>query len=66
LPKGFSGKLQHLTAEQAGASARQARVENLLITHLWPNVDAERSRADASDAFGRASSVAAMHGTYIA
>ncbi len=33
-------------------SARAARVHHLVITHLQPGVDPDRSRSDASAAFG--------------
>jgi ribonuclease BN (tRNA processing enzyme) len=66
LPRGFRGQLQHLTAEQAGASARDARVERLVITHLWPTNDAAQSQGDAAAAFGHDVIVAATNETYLA
>lgn len=57
-------KVQHLTAAQAGASARAAKVRHLVITHLQPGVDADRSRSDASAAFGLPVDVAAVGQRY--
>ena len=53
-------QVQHLTAGQAGVSARAAGVRHLVITHLQPGVDPERSRSDASEAFGLPVDVAAV------
>jgi ribonuclease BN (tRNA processing enzyme) len=66
LPPGFGGGLQHLTAEQAGTSAREARVDKLVITHLWPTVDAAQSQRDAAAAFGHDVVVATTNETYLA
>ncbi|MHB1854727.1 MAG: MBL fold metallo-hydrolase [Acidimicrobiales bacterium] len=46
------GTLQHLSARQAGVSARAAGAGRLVITHLQPGVDPERARAEAEAAFG--------------
>jgi ribonuclease BN (tRNA processing enzyme) len=46
------GTLQHLSARQAGATARAAAAGRLVLTHLWPSVEPERSRAEASGAYG--------------
>jgi ribonuclease BN (tRNA processing enzyme) len=54
------GRVQHLTARQAGADARAAGARQLLLTHLQPGLDAERSRADATEAFGAPVAVAAI------
>ncbi|MEX2660040.1 MAG: MBL fold metallo-hydrolase [Acidimicrobiales bacterium] len=55
-----AGKVQHLTAAQAGADARSAGARELVLTHLQPGVDADRSRADATEAFGAPVGVAAI------
>jgi ribonuclease BN (tRNA processing enzyme) len=54
------GRAQHLTAAQAGADARAASVRRLVLTHLQPGVEADRSRADAAEAFGAPVDVAAI------
>jgi ribonuclease BN (tRNA processing enzyme) len=43
----------HLTATGAGEVARDADVETLLLTHIWPANDRDRTRDEAHDAFGR-------------
>jgi ribonuclease BN (tRNA processing enzyme) len=52
LPTRSEGALKHLSARQAGASGRAAAVERLVLTHLWPTLDRERSRAEGSEGFG--------------
>lgn len=44
---------QHLTAGEAGEIGRQAGVERLVLTHLWPGLDPQRSVAEAEEAYGR-------------
>jgi ribonuclease BN (tRNA processing enzyme) len=46
------GSLQHLSGRQAGAMARAAGVQRLIITHRWPTVSADAVRAEAAEAFG--------------
>lgn len=46
------GTLQHMSARQAGRSARDAGVDRLVITHLQPVIDRQRAAHEASDAFG--------------
>ncbi|MCU1449104.1 MAG: metal-dependent hydrolase, beta-lactamase superfamily [Acidimicrobiales bacterium] len=58
------GVAQHLSARQAGESARAAGTGRLLLTHLWPTVDPEQSRAEASDAYGDPVQTAATNETY--
>ncbi|MBW3581123.1 MAG: MBL fold metallo-hydrolase [Actinobacteria bacterium] len=57
-------RVQHLTAAQAGTSARAAGARRLVITHLQPGVDPDRSRDDASAAFGLPVDLAADHARY--
>ena len=45
--------IQHLTAAEAGQIARDHVVEKLMITHIWPFLDPERSVAEAEAAFGK-------------
>lgn len=64
LPAGKEGKLAHLTARQAGAMARAAGVGQLVLTHLWPTLDAEQSMAEAAAAFGQPVEVAHVGATF--
>lgn len=54
IPAEQEGTMQHLSAREAGASARAAGAGRLVLTHLWASVDPERARAEASAAFGGA------------
>jgi ribonuclease BN (tRNA processing enzyme) len=47
-----AGSLPHLTAAEAGASAKEAGVRRLVLTHLQPGVDREQARVLGSEAFG--------------
>jgi ribonuclease BN (tRNA processing enzyme) len=51
----------HLSARQAGESAREAQAKRLILTHLWPTLDPLVSVQEGSDAFGAAVTLAAPH-----
>ena len=42
----------HLSAHEAGLAARAAKAQRLMITHLWPRVDANDAVAEATESFG--------------
>ena len=46
--------------QEAGAAAREARAQRLVLTHLWPRVDRAVVRAEGSEAFGDAVTLAAV------
>ena len=46
------GIAPHMSGRQAGASARDAGVGRLVITHLWPTSDPAAHLREAADAFG--------------
>ena len=52
VPVALEGMLQHLSARQAGASAKAAGAAHLILTHRWPSLDGEQSRRDGEDGFG--------------
>ena len=58
------GTSPHLSARQAGAMASAAGAARLLVTHVWPGIDPEASRAEAARAYGGPVEVARMHETY--
>jgi ribonuclease BN (tRNA processing enzyme) len=58
------GTLQHLSARQAGTSAREARADRLVLTHLWPTVDPAKIQAEGADAFGAPVELAAIDKEY--
>ncbi|MCA1691580.1 MAG: MBL fold metallo-hydrolase [Actinobacteria bacterium] len=64
VPSVLEGAMQHLSARQAGESARTAGAKRLVLTHLWPTLDLDQSRAEGSEAFGSAVEVASVGGRY--
>ncbi len=54
----------HLTAAEAGEIARQAQAEMLILTHLRPSLDTERSAAEAGEAFGGRVAIASPGDVY--
>jgi ribonuclease BN (tRNA processing enzyme) len=50
----------HLSGKMAGAAAREARADRLVLTHLWPRVDPAVVVAEGSEAFGDAVTLAAV------
>ena len=60
------GTVQHLSAREAGLTARAAGVERLVITHLSPPIDRDAARAEAAESFGADVTVAAVGDRYVA
>lgn len=60
VPLILEGRMQHLSARQAGASAREAGAGRLVLTHLWPTLNPEESKAEGSEAFGTEVDVATV------
>jgi ribonuclease BN (tRNA processing enzyme) len=58
------GKVQHMSARQAGTSARAASARRLMLTHLWPTLDPDRSLAEGSDAYGAPAELAVHNRRY--
>ena len=58
------GMAQHLSGRQAGGSAREAGARRLVLTHIWPTIDAERSRTEATAAYGGPVEVAVTNERY--
>ena len=52
LDEDEAGRVQHLTAAQAGGQAARAGVAGLVLTHLAPGSDPEARRTAAAAAFG--------------
>ena len=50
----------HLRSHEAGAAAREAGAGRMIITHLWPSLDRERSREETAQAFGGEVTVAVI------
>ncbi|HEX7167299.1 MAG TPA: MBL fold metallo-hydrolase [Acidimicrobiales bacterium] len=60
----YEGTVQHLSGRQAGAMARAAGVERLVLTHLEPGNDRARTMQDATDTFGSPVGVAEENEEY--
>ena len=60
----MEGRGQHMSARQAGISARAAAAARLVLTHLQPGTDRQASRAEGSEAFGAEVEVALEHAVY--
>jgi ribonuclease BN (tRNA processing enzyme) len=58
------GTVQHLSARQAGATARDAGAGRLVITHIGPTIDRAAARAEASASFGAPVEVAVAGARY--
>jgi len=54
----------HLTARQAGETARQAGAKRLLLTHFWPEYDLSLLGRQAGEGFGEMVSLAREGKTY--
>jgi ribonuclease BN (tRNA processing enzyme) len=50
--KDSEGRAQHMSARQAGTSARDAGATRLLCTHVQPGIDHADIRREAAEAFG--------------
>jgi len=51
LPVLYEDRAPHMTPAQAGTLARDAGVETLVLTHLWPTVDRAGAALDAAAIF---------------
>jgi ribonuclease BN (tRNA processing enzyme) len=60
------GTVQHLSARQAGAMARAAKADRLVITHIGPAIDRVAAEAEAEAAFGAPVEVAAIDARFVA
>jgi ribonuclease BN (tRNA processing enzyme) len=64
VPADREGEMQHLSAGQAGAQAREAGAARLVLTHLWPTLDPFRAGGEGAEAFGAPVEVATVGGRY--
>jgi ribonuclease BN (tRNA processing enzyme) len=62
----LEGSVPHMSAREAGRTAREAGVERLVITHLWPRVDRAAVQAEAEAAFGAEVTLAGLGDRYVA
>ena len=56
--------MQHLSARQAGATAKAAGAGRLVLTHLWPSLDPGEARSCGSEAFGSPVEMATVGARY--
>lgn len=61
----YEGVSQHLSGRQAGASAKEAGVGRLLLTHFWPTLDRADIEGEAVDAFGGPVEIATENKEYV-
>lgn len=59
-----AGDPRHLTAAEAGRTAREAAAPRLLLTHFWPTVDRRRSAEEAAATFGGPVEIATTNEEY--
>lgn len=64
LDEAESGRVQHLTAGEAGRQAAEAEVASLLLTHLMPGSDPDARHRAAASAFDGPIAVAELNRTY--
>ena len=64
LPPEDAGSIPHLTAVEAGSTARAAGVRRLVLTHFMPGVDRQQAQALGSEAFGAPVEVATEGACY--
>ena len=64
LPPEDAGAIPHLTAAEAGSTAREAGVRRLVLTHFMPGVDRQQAQALGSEAFGAPVEVATEGACY--
>lgn len=58
------GSSPHLSARQAAMTAKDAGAKRLLLTHIAPTIDRDRSRAEAKAAYGGDVEIAVENQTY--
>ncbi len=56
--------MQHLSARQAGATAKAAGAGRLVLTHLWSSLDPGDAQSCGAEAFGRPVEVATVGARY--
>ena len=64
VPADQEGQMQHLSAGQAGASAKAAGAARLVLTHLWPTIDPVRAQDEGAAAFGAPVELATVGARY--